>query len=246
MQNLSDRYFDEIERLLKKVREQLPKIKEVAKVIADVIEGGGAVYVFGASHSGIMAEELFYRAGGLMLVNPIFAPGLMLNVRPVTLTSALEKLPGYGNVILRNSGITPKDILIVASVSGRNAVPVDVAMEAKKMDIKVIVLTSLAYTDSVTSRHPSGKKLVDLGDYILDYCGVPGDAILDVEGIPQKIGPTSSVTGLVILNSLIVGVIGELIERGIVPPVFMSVNLDEGAELNEKLMERYRDRIRYL
>ncbi len=246
MQDLSERYLDKIDELLKGVREQLPKIREIAKVVADTIEDGGSLYIFGATHSGIMAEELFYRAGGLMLVNPIFAPGLVLSVKPVTLTSALEKLPGYGNIILQNSGITPSDILVVVSVSGRNAVPIDLAIEAKNMGIKIIVLTSLAYTNSVTSRHPSGKKLFEIGDYVLDLGGIPGDAILEVDGIPQKVGPTSSIVGLTILNSLMVGVIGELSDRGITPPVFISVNLDEGAKLNQELMERYRDRIKYL
>lgn len=243
---LSEKYFDNVFNFLKEARKQLPKINEIAKVIASTIENGGALYVFGSAHTGMMAEELFYRAGGLMLVNPIFAPNLMLNVRPITMTSAMEKLSGYGNIILKSSGITDKDILIVASVSGRNAVPIDVAIEAKNMGIKVIVLTSLSYTNSVTSRHPSGKKLVDFGDYVLDYCGVPGDATLEVKGIPQKVGPTSTITGLTILNALVVEVIEELSNRGITPPVFMSANLDGGAELNDKLMAQYRDRIRYL
>ncbi len=246
MQDLARKYFDKIDNILKEAKKQLPKIREIAKVIADVIENKGALYVFGASHAGMAAEELFYRAGGLMVVNPIFAPDLMLNVRPVTMTSEIERLPGYGNIILRNSGITSNDILIVASVSGRNAVPIDIAMEAKKMGIKVIVLTSIKYTTSVTSRHPSGKRLIDFADYILDYCGEIGDASLPVKGISQKVGPTSTVIGLTILNSLIVGVVDELSERGITPPVFISVNLDEGKKLNEKLMEKYEDRIRYI
>ncbi len=243
---LSKRYFEKVDELLYNAKNQIPKINEIARVIADIIEEGGALYIFGSSHAGIMAQELFYRAGGLMLVNPIFAPNLMLNVKPVTMTSDMEKLPGYGNIILKNSGITPKDIIIIVSVSGRNAVPIDVAIEARNMGIKVIVLTSLPYTNSVRSRHPSGKKLIDFADYILDLGGEPGDAVLEVEGIPQKVAPTSSVIGIVILNSLIAQVVDELSRKGITPPVFISVNLDEGVKLNKELMERYKDRIRYL
>ncbi len=243
---LSEHYFKKIEELLEDAKKQIPKINEIASIIADTIENDGALYVFGSSHAGIMAQELFYRAGGLMLVNPIFAPDLMLNVKPVTMTSDMEKLPGYGNIILKNSGITPKDIIIIISVSGRNAVPIDVAIEAKNMGIKVIVLTSLPYTNSVSSRHPSGKKLIDFADYVLDLGGEIGDAVLEVDGIPQKVGPTSSVVGITILNSLIAQVIEELSKRGITPPVFISVNLDRGAILNEELLRKYKDRIRYL
>lgn len=246
---LIERYFKEVEEVLKKVRNtQYDNIKKASDLISESIIHDGTLYVFGAGHTGMMTEEIVYRAGGLVLVNPILSEGLMLNVRPITKTTVLERLEGVGKVIMERSPIGKKDVVLVASVSGRNAAPVEVAMISKERGAKLIVLTSIEFSKSVESRHSSGKRLFELNhDVILDYCCPSGDATISLEGFPQRIGPVSTISGHYMLNAMIVGVIDNLVKAKIDPlPVFMSANLDGGKEFNNKILERYKDRLFYL
>ena len=153
---------------LEKVRANLPQIKAAAKLLSDTIQAGNAIFSFGATHSFIMTEELVYRSGGLMLVNPIISHGMNLTVRPMTMTSQLERLPELGRIYLEHSPLKAGDAIILTSTSGRNTVMIDMALAARERGAKIIVLTSKEYSAKVTSRHPSGKKLGDLADVLLD------------------------------------------------------------------------------
>ncbi|MBQ3151442.1 MAG: SIS domain-containing protein [Clostridia bacterium] len=225
---------------------QQDAIETSAKVIADTIKRKDSVFVFGCSHAGILAEEVFYRTGGLAILNPILFSGLMLNTRPVTMTSKLERLPGLGKIILEDNGVKPGDTLIVHSNSGRNTVPVEMAEEARKMGVYVIGFTSLQHSNSVTSRAPSGKRLFEVCDTVIDNCGVPGDAAITVPGLSEPMGPTSTAVGASIINSIVIEAVELLIADGILPPVFMSANLDGGDEHNKKIFEEYADNIFYM
>ena len=191
-------------------------------------------------------EELVYRTGGLMLVNPIYPHGMNFSVRPLTATSGMERVLGLGNQLLAGSPAQEGDVLILTSTSGRNAVTIDMALEAEIRGIKTIGLTSLAYTQGVASRHPSGKKLADLCHVVIDNCVPLGDAAVEIPGFAQKIGPLSSVTGCAIVNSIISEVVTELVHRGVDPPVFVSANLDNGDAWNARLLFENRDRIHYM
>ena len=205
-----------------------------------------SIYLFGCSHAGILAEEMFYRTGGLALINPIFFPGFMLNTRPITMTSQLERIEGIGKTLLLQNHVKAGDFLLIHSVSGRNTVPVEMAIEARKMGVFVACITNLEYSKSVSSRHPSGKHLFEVSDVVIDNCGVVGDAAIKMEGLMEKVGPTSTAVGTAILNALVVDVIEELVNAGEVPPIFMSANLDGGDEHNRKMMEEYKDNIFYM
>lgn len=205
-----------------------------------------SIYLFGCSHAGILAEEMFYRTGGLALINPIFFPGFMLNTRPITMTSQLERIEGIGKTLLLQNHVKAGDFLLIHSVSGRNTVPVEMAIEARKMGVFVACITNLEYSKSVSSRHPSGKHLFEVSDVVIDNCGVVGDAAIKMDGLEEKVGPTSTAVGTAILNALVVDVIEELVNAGEVPPIFMSANLDGGDEHNRKMMEEYKDNIFYM
>jgi uncharacterized phosphosugar-binding protein len=201
---------------------------------------------FEEEYAGILAEELFYRAGGLMAINPIFAGDLMLNTDPITHTSRMERLVGYGETLMKNVSIGEGDVLIVHSVSGRNPVSIEVAMEGKKKGAKVVALTNLDYSKSVTSRLPSGERLFEVADVVLDNHGDVGDACVKIPGLEQKVAATSTAIGSIILNSIIAETVEQLVKAGMEkPPVFYSANLDGGDELNRKLIEKYRDNIHY-
>lgn len=241
------RYFDKIYEQLRRAEEtQSPVIAQAADRLADILANGGLIYVFGATHAGILAQELFYRAGGLVPIVPIFGPGLTTDVRPITLTSELERKSGYAELLLNASGLTVRDALIVHSVSGRNTVAIEMAEGARARGALVIALTSVTYSASVTSRHPHGVKLMDVADIVIDNCGVIGDAVVQLEGLPQAVGPTSTVVGAALLNALVVEIVERLLQRGIEPPVFVSANLDRGDAHNQRLLDKYRGRLNYL
>jgi len=244
---LLDEYIPRAIAVLEEVRRtQRDVMLRAASELSEAILRGHGVFIFGCSHASILASEVFYRAGGLALINPIFADGLTTNVRPITRTTEIERLEGYGTVILDTSPIQPGDVLILHSVSGRNAVPVEMAIEAKARGIRVIGLTSVTYASSVPSRHSSGLRLHEVADVVLDNCGEPGDAIVDVPGLGQRTGPTSDLVGAAILHSVIAQVIQNLVQKGLTPPVFVSANLEGGDEHNERILEEYGDRIHYL
>jgi len=248
MTSLTKQYLNATIALLERIdEEETTNIERAAERIVDCIAGGGRLFAFGCSHSSLPVQDIVYRAGGLMLVNPIFAPGIAaLDTRPTTLGSAMEQIPGYAKAVLDNSPIRTGDVLIVVSVSGRNAVPIEMAELAQQRGITVIGVTSRAYSDAVTSRHSSGKKMKDFADIVLDNKVAVGDAVLELDGVPQRFTPASGVTTTALLHAVIAAVIEGLVARGITPPVFLAANVDGGAEWNKRLLAENADRIFYL
>jgi len=225
---------------------QLDAINRAAETITEAIVAGRKVFSFGASHSFILTEELVYRTGGLMLVNPIFPHGMNLSVRPMTLTSQLERVPGLGKVLLEGSPVERGDVLLIASTSGRNAVAIDMAFAAREAGVTTICITSMAYTLGVESRHPTGKRVFEICDQVIDNCAPYGDAAVEIPGFPQKTGPLSTVLGCAAVNAIVAQVIRNLVDRGIEPPVFLSANLPGGDEHNQRLLEENRGRVFYM
>ena len=243
----SQRYFCRVNDILAEVfRDEADAIEEAAQAIAGANRSGNSVFAFGCNHAGLITLELFYRTGGLVTVNPVRAPGMMLELSPPTMTSEMERMPGYGKIIFGNLKTKPGDVIIIHSVSGRNAVTVDMAEAAREAGMTVIVITNLNTATTVTSRHPSGKKLHDFASILIDNHGDRGDASVEIEGFPQKVASTSTVVGAAILNAVVARVAELLMESGMTPPVFMSGNIDGGDEHNRRVMNEHRDNIFYL
>jgi uncharacterized phosphosugar-binding protein len=240
-------YFDHLLPILQKaIESQEDVLKAVAEKMAAVIADDHIIYVFGAGHAGIISEEMFYRAGGLVPVVPIFAPGLATFTRPATLETELERLSGYAALLLNSVKVSNRDLLIVHSNSGRNTVAIEMAEEAQKRGTPVVALTSVAHSSSVTSRHPAGLKLMDVADYVIDNCGVVGDAVVPLEGTDQYSGSTSTVVGAALMNALVVQTASILVARGLEAPIFRSANLDGSESSNQRWMDRYSGRLLYL
>lgn len=243
---LAKEYLEKTSAILKKIEDsQLGKIEEAAEIISQAIIDGHMLFAFGCSHSALPVQDIFYRAGGLMLVNPIFGPGMLLEDYPTTFTSKMERLEGYGRLLLDRAPTKAGDVLILVSVSGRNPVPVDMAMAAKERGMKVIGLTSMEYTTSVSSRHSSGKKMYELVDVVIDNPVPLGDAILEVAEVPQKICPISGVTGCAILHALMAATVEKLVAKGFTPPIYLAANAPGGDEYNKRLLAEYKDRMLY-
>ena len=226
--------------------EQCEAIEEGAELLTRTIVDGHTIFAFGATHSFILPMELCYRTGGLMLVNPIYPHGMDLSVRPMSMTSQIERVPGYGDLLLKNSPAKAGDALIIASTSGRNAVAIDMAMAATATGVAVLGITSLAYSQSVPSRHPSGKKLLDVCDILIDNCAPLGDAAVTVPGVEQRVGPLSTVLGAVVVNALAVQTVANLVARGVEPPIYISANMPGGDDHNARLLRDNAGRIHYM
>ena len=240
-------YFTRIAEILQQVRDtQAEPIRLAAGKIADTIASKGTLYAFGCNHANLLAKELVFRTGGLAVINLIESPGLDLDVRPITLTTDLERLDGLGAVLVRAAGLKSGDLLIVHSVSGRNSVAIDAARQARSLGASVICLTNLAYSKSVSSRHPSGLHLYEVANIVLDNCGDIGDAVVELQGLGQKVGASSTAVGAAILNAVVVEAVARLIERGIEPPVFVSANTEGGDAHNARILAAYKDQIKYL
>lgn len=239
-------YLDAAVAGIERLQQQLPAIKAAAEALTAAIVEGQRIFAFGASHSFMLAEELVYRTGGLMLVNPIYPHGMNLSVRPVTLTSQLERVEGLGGTLLRGQPVQAGDVLIIASTSGRNAVALDMALAARELRVTTIAVTSLAYSQQVESRHSSGKKLYELCDLVIDNCAPLGDAAVPVEGFAQAVGPLSTVLGCAVVNAIATQVVANLVARGVTPPVFISANMPGGDEHNARLLAENRQRIFYM
>jgi len=244
---MSFAFYDALMPILNRAFDsQQELLKAVAARMADVVASDHLIYVFGAGHAGIIAEEMFYRAGGLVPVVPIFGPGLLTSTHPATLETDLERLSGYAALLLDAQKVTPQDLIIVHSNSGRNTVAIEMAEEAKKRGMTVVALTNVAHSRMVTSRHPRGYKLMDLADFVIDNCGVVGDAAVKIEGLEQQAGSTSTVVGAALMNTLVVETARLLQERGFEAPVFRSANVDGYEAGNQRWLDHYGSRLSYL
>ena len=244
---LAKTYLQNIQALIGELIEtQTPAIERAAEAIAAAIASGHSLFGFGCNHSLLPILDIYYRAGGLMLVNPIIGPGLLLELHPPTLTSKVEQLEGYGDIVLASAPIKPGDVLILISVSGRNAVPVEVAVKAKAMGAIVIGVTSKAFSDSVTPRNRLGKKLIDVVDIVIDNLVPPGDATLSLAGVPQKFTPVSGVSSVALMHALMAESIERMVARGITPPVYLSGNIEGGAAYNDRMLAENAGRIFYM
>ncbi len=221
-------------------------LREGAGLLARANLEGHNIFAFGCSHAMLPMLEMYYRTGGMATINPVRAPGLCLDIDPATMTSQMERIPGYGRVIVDALPLGEGDVMMIHSVSGRNAVPIDVALRAKEKGAKIIVLTSMATTGAVTSRHPDGLKLCDVADILLDNAGCVGDASITIPGVPEKVAPTSTSVAAALLNAMMAQAVDMIVEAGGIPPVFVSANLDGGDEHNRKMMENYKDHIFYM
>ncbi len=245
--NASTLYYRRVTEIMAEVFEkEADAIEKAADAVAQANLTGHSVFAFGCNHAGLITLELFYRTGGMVTVNPVRAPGMMLELSPPTMTSEMERMPGYGKIIFGNMKAKEGDVLIIHSVSGRNAVTVDMAEAAREAGLTVIVVTNMNTTTSVSSRHPSGKKLYEFASILIDNHGDLGDASVKLEGFPQKIASTSTVVGAAVLNAVTARACELILEAGETPPVFMSGNIDGGDEHNRKVMAEHADNIFYL
>ncbi|MBW4084264.1 SIS domain-containing protein [Paenibacillus sp. S150] len=245
MTMLADEFVSQIIKQIHIVEEQeQAPINTAAEWVADVIAEDGLIHLFGCGHSHLLVEDFFYRAGGMVPINPIFETSLMLHEGAVK-SSKIERMQGYAEHILANYTVVPGEVMIVISNSGVNSLPVEMALAAKARGLKVIALCSSSYFGD-SSRHPSGKQLRQIADLVIDNHLPHGDALVQIPSSSMKMASGSTIVGSVILNMVMTNAAQKLIERGITPPVYVSGNIPGGAEQNTEYIEQYRKRIKHL
>ncbi len=221
----ADRYFEFLQQKLHDAQTtQMENLEKAADKIVASVNAGGNFYVFGSGHSHMIAEELFDRAGGLQFVKAILMPELMLHEMFHKSTN-LERLPGYAKAILDLYPVSENDVFLIISNSGRNSVPVEMALEAKKRGAFVIALTSLRHSSQVESRQKDGLKLFEVADLVLDNQAELGDASFVIEGAPAPVAGISDFIGIALAQSLVVLITEKMVKNGQVPPIYISANV---------------------
>ena len=240
-------YIEEARRALNRLAsEEAASIRAAATAVADALEAGGVLHVFGTGHSHLLAEEAFYRAGGLAAINPILDRRLMFFDGVMASTYA-ERETGYAARILKQEDVRAGDVAIVASNSGRNAVSIEMAVELQARGVKVIAITSLTHSRAVPSRDALGRRLFEIADIVIDTGTPAGDASIEVPDTALRMGPLSTVVGAAIVHAIQIEAATVLVKRGEKPLVLSSANLETTSPDDlERTLARYAGRIRYL
>ena len=234
-------YGDKILEVMKKAEEvNKDTIRVLAEKFAENIENDKVIHTFGTGHSHMLGIELFARAGGLGNVDAMLDPDTLTSFGAQR-SGAMEKVPGVADVVYDSYNIEPGDIMIITSNSGRNAMPIEMAMRCQKEGIYVIAMTNLEQSRNTTSRHPSGKRLFECVDCIIDTCVPDGDATLNLDGI--KTGPASSIVTMFLINTIVSEAIKIVQSHGKRPYVFQSQNVD-GFD-NNAIYEHFKGRVKH-
>ena len=239
-------YISNVKDIIEKIETKgAESLEKAAALFSETLMTGKRIYLFGTGHSHMLSEELFYRAGGLVNIQPVLVEPLMLHVSASDSTIA-ERVEGYAEKIFTEYGMSEGDTIVIISNSGRNGVIVDMALLCKEKGLNVVCLTNLLHTYAGASRHKSGKRLCEIADIVLDNFGCVGDACVEVDGVDGKICPTSTVAGALILNAIVSEAVDMCAKNGFSPEHFASSNVDGGDEINNKLVEKYKKEIKHL
>lgn len=240
-----DRYMTAIQDMQTRVIDsQREALDQVAGRMAATIRSAGRIFVFGTGHSHMMAEEAFYRAGGLAPVVPILMTGLMLHENAL-LSSKLERLPGLAAPLLDQFAPQPGEMLFVYSNSGANHMPVEMALLGKERGLFVVTVQSLAYA-RVAPLSALGKRLDEVADIALDNGGEPGDALVPLQNSDWRVASSSTVLCALIWNSLVAETAYRLEALGEELPVFISFNMPGAQDHNQAVLEKWGARNPYL
>lgn len=231
----SNQYFTALSKLLDKIEStQMESISKAAEIVKEVYKNNGIIHLFGAGHSHMPTEEVFVRAGSLTFANAIW---------PEKTLDAFERVEGLGKTLLSKYDLREGEAIFVFSNSGINPLPIEVALEAKKLGLKVIAITAVEQSRKLKSRQEKGKKLFEVADIVIDNCVPYGDTLLTLHDTNIKFGPASTISSVSIINAIFAETIEKIYDEGLEVPVRISKNIPGGDEHNQKFIERYADRI---
>ena len=246
MTELRHRFRDRIVAALDEVLATQAQAFDAARdAVAAALTADRLIYVAGSGHSHLIAEEAFYRAGGLAAAQAVLDPELMLHLGAHRSTM-LEREPGRAERVLSDYPVGAGDVMIVVSNSGRNAYPIEMALAAKARGATTIALTSLKHAQATTARHASNKRLFEVADIVLDNGGDYGDAALPVGDDGLRMGPTSTIIGTFILDAVLAEAADKALREGVAVDIYQSANRQGSEAGTEAMIARWRARIRGL
>ncbi len=248
---ISDFYFDQVVSILEQIRKtEVEHILEAARMVADQVKLDKKVFVFGpGGHSNLAVLEVFFRAGGLMHIDAMINQETMLNHGALK-SMKVERLPGYGRIVVEDYGIGKGDLLWIVNAYGINSATIDAALTAKERGAKVIGVSSHAHANSLPknhiARHPSKKNLHEIVDCSIDCKIQIGDAVIKLPNLEQKVGALSTYANAFIMNSVVLEAVNMMVDEGVNPPIWRSGNAPGGDEWNNQFLDRFVGKIRSL
>tara|TARA_B100001250_G_scaffold411732_1_gene441063 strand:- start:882 stop:1664 length:783 start_codon:yes stop_codon:yes gene_type:complete len=237
----SQNYLDKCQGLIDAVSNQIDSIQKAADWFSESILSGRMVHLFGSGHSRILVEEMWPRYGSFPGFNPIVELSLTFHNQVVGANGQrqamfLENTHGLAEKILRNYDLSKTDSALIASSSGCNVVPIEIAQNFKEKDIRVVAIISRNHSESSESRHKSGKKLQDFADLVLDTGAPTGDAMTQIDGIDTPVSPGSTVGGCMLINA-IKAEVADLLTKAGQPPNVLTAGAIVGKERATELFE---------
>ena len=228
---LIEKYFQALQTKIAEIAADPERIRTAARLCADALSTGGAVHIFDSGH--MISSELIHRAGGLATFSAL---SFSLNVNNYVRTRSNlqpETTLSYAYIehVFETDQLRSGDVLFVGSVSGKTANVVELALQAHAHGLTVIVVTALAYSSQLESEHPSGKRLYETADLVLDNHAPYGDAMLDVDGLDYAICPASGLGAATVMWAVVAGIVEEMLSRGLKPTILPSINRPDGHEL---------------
>jgi uncharacterized phosphosugar-binding protein len=248
---LTQGYFEAVTGLMHRILvEEAEPLDRAATRLADQIAADRLVHIFGpGGHSNLATQEIFFRAGGLMHVSAILDEGTLLSNGALR-SMAIERLPGYGRIVIEKQRLGEEDLLILANSYGINAALIDAALEARRRGVFVIGVSSREHASNTSpdhpARHPSKQNLHDVVDIAIDTKVPIGDALVKIDGLAEPIAAVSTFANAFALNCLVVRSVAKLVERDIEPPIWRSGNAPGGDAANARFIARFQDRVRAL
>ncbi len=239
-------YLDKSVAMIEKIRQtQMDSIRQAAGLCAEAISKKGLVHLFGNGHSRMAVEEFWPRYGSFPGFHPIVELSMTNHTQVVGANGQrqamwIERQEGLGHVILRNFVFRYYDVMMIFSTSGNNGVVVDIALGAKERGMKVISVVALEYAQMLSSTHSSGKRIIDVSDVVIDNCAVPGDAMIDIEGVDVPVGPGSTIGNTVVVNAMKSYIAEDLVKRG-QSPLVLAGSWKMGKEASSKRFDEAYD-----
>lgn len=240
---LMDTYFRNMKDVMGKIENtQRDAILSSARVVADALVSDGLWHVLDTGH--MLMHESVGRTGGMMALSPIRITCDVANpTRPRAIpgkeTTYYTQVPGFAEFVLRRANLVKGDVLLIGSVSGYEVFPVQVAQTAQQMGVKTIAITAVEYSKNLVSRHPSGKRLFEVCDLVLDNCSKMGDTLVPVPELGGEICPSSGIGAAYLMWALQASVVEELLRRGLTPSVYISNHMPGASEHNRNAMKAF-------
>jgi uncharacterized phosphosugar-binding protein len=250
-QALCEGYLAATTDLMRRIHaEEAATLAAAADRVAEHVAADRLVHVYGpGGHSNLAAQEVFFRAGGLMHVSAILDEGTLLSNGALR-SMAIERTPGYGRIVIADQDLGPDDLLILVNAYGINAALIDAAIEARRRGVFLIGFSSREHASGTAldhpARHPTRQNLHDLVDVAVDTKVPIGDAAVTVPGFADPIAALSTFANAFALNCLVIRTVAALVARGIEPPVWRSGNAPGGDAANARFIDRFRGRVRKL